>query len=223
MFCGSWVPKGCIPSSDVSPIAPVPSSLKKESKVLVVNGIIMVSRAHNMCKPELDPIDCKFIFSYFFYDTGHMGYHHTILRYAIETKQIWVKMSSSISFPPSVLLQSLKLEIVHFSADWCCQYYFVSGEIFTTRAGHTPSLSNLPRGEVTNNYKSGYEQSVINFFPSNIQLQRINTSISFLESSLPQAVPVYSWVLWNLLLNGLNSDCFVDYCPVKYYDEENKH
>ena len=39
--------------------APVPPSLKKESQVLVVNGIIMVSRAHYMCKPGLDPIDCK--------------------------------------------------------------------------------------------------------------------------------------------------------------------
>ena len=28
-------------------------------QVLVVNGIIMVSQAHNMCKPGLDPIDCK--------------------------------------------------------------------------------------------------------------------------------------------------------------------
>lgn len=44
-----------------------------------------------------------------------------------------------------------------------------------------------------------------------------------MESSLPQAVPAYSWVPWNLLLNGLNSDCFVDYCPVKHYDDENKH
>ena len=39
--------------------APVSPSLKKESQVLVVNGIIMVSRAHNMCKPGRDPIDCK--------------------------------------------------------------------------------------------------------------------------------------------------------------------
>ena len=39
--------------SDVNP------SLKKESQVFVVNGIIMVSQAHNMCKPGLDPIDCK--------------------------------------------------------------------------------------------------------------------------------------------------------------------
>ena len=44
-----------------------------------------------------------------------------------------------------------------------------------------------------------------------------------MESSLPQAVPAYSWVPWNLLLNGLNSDCFVNYCPVKHYDDENKH
>ena len=40
-------------------LAPVPPSLKKDSRVLVINGIIMVSRAHNMCKPGLDPIDCK--------------------------------------------------------------------------------------------------------------------------------------------------------------------
>ena len=37
----------------------VTPSLKGESHVLYLNGIIMVSRAHNMCKPGLDPIDCK--------------------------------------------------------------------------------------------------------------------------------------------------------------------
>ncbi len=46
--------------------APVPPSLKKESQVLVVNGIIMVSRAHYMCKPGLDPIDCKSSLTLFF-------------------------------------------------------------------------------------------------------------------------------------------------------------
>ena len=32
---------------------------KMQAQVLVLNGIIMVSRAHNMCKPGRDPIDCK--------------------------------------------------------------------------------------------------------------------------------------------------------------------
>ena len=151
-----------------------------------------------------------------------MGYHHTILRYAIETN--WVKLSAIVVFSHSVLLQSLKLEIVHFSLDSCCQYYFVSGEIFTTRAGHTPSPSSPPGGEVTNYYISGQNQ-IIHFFPIlKIQFPRINTSTSFMESSLPQAVPAYSWVPWNLLLNGSNSECyFVEYCLVKYYEDENKH
>ena len=37
----------------------LPPSLKEESQILYLNGIIMVSRANNMCKPGLDPIDCK--------------------------------------------------------------------------------------------------------------------------------------------------------------------
>ena len=32
---------------------------KGESQVLNLDGIIMVSRAHNMSKSGLDPIDCK--------------------------------------------------------------------------------------------------------------------------------------------------------------------
>ena len=33
--------------------------LKEKSQVLDLNRILMVSRAHNMCKSGLDPIDCK--------------------------------------------------------------------------------------------------------------------------------------------------------------------
>ena len=34
-------------------------SLKVKSQILYLNGVIMVSRAHNICVSGLDPIDCK--------------------------------------------------------------------------------------------------------------------------------------------------------------------
>ena len=44
-------------------VQPLLTTLNEKSQVLDLNGIIMVSWAHNMCKSGLDPIDCKSSFS----------------------------------------------------------------------------------------------------------------------------------------------------------------
>ena len=87
----------------------VPPGPKKESQVHDVNGIIMVSRAHNMCKPGLDPIDCKSSF-YYFYQIKWFFEEFTLLTqnlYKITNVKLFMSFCESLKmlFIPYAFLQ----------------------------------------------------------------------------------------------------------------------
>ena len=73
------------------PITTSPSTPQSWGGVLYLNGIIMVSRAHNMFKPGLDPINCKSSLHFF---------SHSFLEpiNLIEYSQYWVNYKSPIQF-----------------------------------------------------------------------------------------------------------------------------